>query len=201
MLDWLTGKGDPDFWKKYSETFDKTDANAPIRYVVFDCEKTGQDWKEDQITSIGCIGVVSDSIQVGDFYEVFIQNQTEENHQNEAVEKLFKVNVDTIIESEALPKFLDYIKNATLVGHSTNLDIEMLNQALKKMNLGKLKNEVIDINVMHQRFKNLSEDQHHTLDQLCDIYKVKKNSRSTASGNAYSSALVFLKLRRKLKMK
>ncbi|MEW5675377.1 exonuclease domain-containing protein [Flavobacterium enshiense] len=200
MLDWLTGKGDPDFWKKYSESFDKADANAPVRYIVFDCEKTGQDWKEDQILSIGCIGVQNDAIAIGDFFEVSITNQ-QETAQNEAVEKLFKVNTESIAEPEAMVQFINFIKNATLVGHSTNLDIEMINQALKKMNLGKLKNEVIDINVMHQRLKNLSEDQHHTLDQLCDIYKVKKNSRSTASGDAYTSALVFLKLRRKLKMK
>ncbi|KGO90003.1 3'-5' exonuclease [Flavobacterium suncheonense] len=200
MLDWLTGKGDPDFWKKYSESFDKADANAPVRYIVFDCEKTGQDWKEDHILSIGCVGVENDAIKVGDFFEVFIADH-KEKHENEAVEKLFKVNTDAIPETEAMIKFIGFIKNATLVGHSTNLDIEMINQALKRMNLGKLKNEAIDINVMHQRLKNLSEDQYHTLDQLCDIYKVKKNSRSTASGDAYSSALVFLKLRKKLKMK
>ena len=200
MLDWLTGKGDPDFWKQYSESFDKADANAPVRYIVFDCEKTGQDWKEDHILSIGCIGVENDAIAVGDFFEVFIADYKERT-ENEAVEKLFKANIEAIAEPEAIAKFLSFIKNATLVGHSTNLDIEMINQALKKMNFGKLKNEVIDINVMHQRFKNLSEDQHHTLDQLCDIYKVKKNSRSTASGDAYTTALVFLKLRRKLKMK
>ncbi|MGX7666490.1 3'-5' exonuclease [Flavobacterium pedocola] len=200
MLDWLTGKGDPEFWKKYSESFDKADANAPVRYIVFDCEKTGQDWKEDQLLSIGCIGVQNDAIAIGDFFETFIEN-AHEVHQNEAVEKLFKANIESIPEPEAMVQFISFIKNATLVGHSTNLDIEMINQALKRMNLGKLKNEVIDINVMHQRHKNLSEDQHNTLDQLCDIYKVKKNSRSTASGDAYSSALVFLKLRRKLKMK
>lgn len=200
MLDWLTGKGDPDFWKKYSENFDKADANAPVRYVVFDCEKTGQNWKEDKIVSIGCIGVENETIKIGDFFEVFITD-SKEKHENEAVEKLFKVNTVSIAEPEAMVQFISFIKNATLVGHSTNLDIEMINQALKKMNLGKLKNDVIDINVMHQRLKNLSEDQHHTLDQLCDLYKVRKNSRSTASGDAYTSALVFLKLRRKLKMK
>ena len=162
MLDWLTGKGDPDFWKQYSESFDKADANAPVRYIVFDCEKTGQDWKEDHVLSIGCIGVENDAIAVGDFFEVFIADYKERT-ENEAVEKLFKANMKAIAEPEAIAKFIRFIKNATLVGHSTNLDIEMINQALKKMNLGKLKNEVIDINVMHQRFKNLSEDQHHTL--------------------------------------
>lgn len=200
MLEWLTGKGDPGFWKEYLAHFDKEVSSAPVRYVVFDCEKTGQDWKEDQLLSIGGIAVIDDAVAVGDFFEVFIQNNKETNP-NEAVEKLLKVKPDAVIEQEAFPEFLKFIKNATLVGHSTNLDLEMINQALKKMNLGKLKNDVLDINVMHQRLKNLSEDQHHTLDELCDLYKIKKNSRSTASGDAFSSALLFLKLKRKLKMK
>lgn len=200
MLEWLTGKGDPDFWKEYLEYFDKADSQLPTRYVVFDCEKTGPDWKEDSILAIGCIGVSNDTISVTDFFETFLKID-KEYQPNEAVEKLFKVDSASVDESEAIMEFIKFIKNATLVGHSTNLDIEMINQALKKMNLGKLKNEVLDINVMHQRLKNLSEDQHHTLDQLCDLYKVKKNNRHTASGDAYVSALLFLKLRRKLKMK
>lgn len=200
MLDWLTGKGDPEFWKEYLKQFDKTDSNAPIRYVVFDCEKTGQDWKEDKITSIGCVVVENEGIAVGDFFEVFIDHE-ENRTQNEAVEKLFKVQVEVVPEFEAFSQFIKFIRNATLVGHSTNLDIEMINQVLKKMNLGKLKNEILDINVIHQRIKNLPEDKHHTLEELCDIYKVKKNSRSTASGDAFTSALLFLKLRRRMKIK
>nr|WP_294937509.1 3'-5' exonuclease [uncultured Flavobacterium sp.] len=200
MLDWLTGKGDPEFWKEYLDHFEKVDPNAPTRYMVFDCEKTGQDWKEDYLLAIACIGVVNDNIHINDFFEVFIKPE-KENQPNAAVEKLFKVDSTSVEESEALVEFIKFIKNATLVGHSTNLDIEMINQALKRMNLGKLRNEVLDINVMHQRLKNLSEDQHHTLDELCDLYKVKKNNRHTAAGDAYSSALLFLKLRRKLKMK
>ena len=200
MLDWLTGKGDPTFWKAYLEHFDKEDASAPTRYVIFDVERTGLNWKEDVILSIGCVGVVNDQIEISDFFEVFIK-QENRTQQNEAVEKLFKADsTEAVAESEAIMRFLGHIKNATLIGHNTNLDIEMMNQALKRMNLGKIKNNVLDINVMYQRFKNLPEDQHHTLDELCDLFKVKKSHRHTASNDAYITALVFLKLKRKLKM-
>jgi len=200
MLDWLTGKGDPTFWKAYLEHFDKEDTNAPIRYVIFDCERTGLDWKQDVILSVGCVGVVNDQIEIKDFLEVFIK-QENRTQQNEAVEKLFKADsTEAVAESEAMMRFLGHIKNATLIGHNTNLDIEMMNQALKRMNLGKIKNNVLDINVMYQRFKNLPEDKHHTLDELCDLFKVKKSHRHTASNDAYITALVFLKLKRKLKM-
>lgn len=200
MLDWLTGKGDPTFWKAYLEHFDKEDANAPVRYVIFDVERTGLNWKEDVILSIGCVGVVNDQIEISDFFEVFIK-QENRTQQNEAVEKLFKADSsEAVTESEAMIRLLGHIRNATLIGHNTNLDIEMMNQALKRMNLGKIRNNVLDINVMYQRFKNLPEDQHHTLDELCDLFKIKKSHRHTASNDAYITALVFLKLKRKLKM-
>jgi DNA polymerase III subunit epsilon len=200
MLDWLTGKGDPSFWKQYLEHFDKEDSSAPIRYAVFDCERTGLDWKEDVILSIGIVGITNDQIEIKDFLEVFIQHDNV-NHQNEAVEKLFKANsTEAVSESEAMVSFIEHIKNATLIGHNTNLDIEMINQALKRMNLGKIKNNVLDINVMYQRLKNLPDDKHHTLDELCDLFKVKKSHRHTASNDAFITALLFLKLKKKLKM-
>ncbi|ESU27225.1 hypothetical protein FLJC2902T_21990 [Flavobacterium limnosediminis JC2902] len=200
MLDWLKGKGDPSFWKAYLDSFEKDNLDTPVRYVIFDCERTGLDWKKDSILSLGCIGVTSDHIEIKDFFEVFIENKNEA-HQNEAVEKLFKAHShQTVSESEAMMQFLNHIKNSTLVGHNTNLDIEMINQALKRMNLGKLKNNVLDINVMYQRFKNLPEDQHHTLEELCDLFKIRKSHRHTASNDAYVTALLFLKLKRKLRM-
>ncbi|ESU24880.1 hypothetical protein FEDK69T_04340 [Flavobacterium enshiense DK69] len=201
MLDWLKGKGDPTFWKVYLDNFEKEITNTPTRYVIFDCERTGLDWKKDTILSIGCIGITNDQIEINDFFEIFIENKNDKR-QNEAVEKLFKSHSnEAVSETEAMIQFLGHIKNATLVGHSTNLDIEMINQALKRMNLGKIKNNILDINVMYQRFKNLPEDEHHTLEELCDLFKIRKSHRHTASNDAYITALLFLKLKKKLKMK
>lgn len=200
MLDWLKGKGDPPFWKEYLESFEKENPNDPVRYVVFDCERTGLDWKHDTILSIGCIGITSNQIEVKDFFEIYIENNNEKRH-NEAVEKLFKTHShEAVSETDAMIQFLKHIKNGTLVGHNTNLDIEMLNQILKRMNLGKLKNNVLDVDVMYQRLKNIPEDHHHTLDELCDVFKIRKSHRQTASNDAYITALLFLKLKKKLKI-
>lgn len=199
MLEWLKGKGEPSFWKAYLDCFEKEHSNSPIRYVIFDCERTGLDWKNDTILSIGCIGITNDQIEVNDFFEIFIEN-TSEKLPNEALKLIKSHSQQTFSELDATIQFLNHIKNSTLVGHNTNLDIEMINQMLKRMNLGKLKNNILDINVMYQRFKNLQEDQHHTLEELCDIFKIKKSHRHTASNDAYVTALLFLKLKKKLKM-
>ena len=61
----------------------------------------------------------------------------------------------------------------------------MINQALDRLEVGRLKNQVMDTDVMYQKLKYLPEEQHASLDELCDIYKIKKSDRHTASGDAF----------------
>ncbi len=196
-FDWLTGGSAPQFWKNYLALFDGDDKENR-RYVIFDMEASGLDWKEDVILSIGAIGVTGNAIEVGDFMQVFVQ-QDKFSPQSVAMGGVIKQPViERFVEAEAMIQFLNFVKDATLVGHNVNLDIEMINQALKRLDLGRLRNPVMDTNTLYQRWKDLPEDSQATLDELCDALKIGKSERHTASGNAYTTALVFLKLKRKL---
>ena len=74
----------------------------------------------------------------------------------------------------------------------------MINHALGRLNVGKLKNQYMDINIMYQKLKDLPENHYTSLDELCDIYKIRKTERHTSSGDSYIMSLIFLKLKRKL---
>lgn len=198
-FEWLTGNNGPQFWKSYISLFDSEDKGQTERYVVFDMETTGVDWKEDVILAIGGIGIKNNVIEVSDFLEVYLK-QDKYNSQSIAFHggavKLEKK--EKVVEAEAVIQFLNFIKNATLVSHNTNLDIEMINQALSRLDLGRLKNPVMDTNVLYQRYKNLGEDTSFSLDEVCESLKVNKSDRHSAANNAYTTALVFLKLKKKL---
>ncbi|RDI14336.1 PolC-type DNA polymerase III [Flavobacterium sp. AG291] len=196
-FDWLTGNNLPQFWKNYVSLFDNDEGNSEKRYVVFDMETTGQDWKEDVILSIGAIGLSNNSIAVGDFFEVVLL-QEKFSTQPTSQKTVIKESAEKVVEAEAMIRFLNFIKDSTLVGHNINLDIEMLNFALKRLDLGRVRNQFMDTNVLYQRWKNLPEDSQSSLDEVCDMLKVKKNEMHTASGNAYITSLIFLKLRNKL---
>lgn len=196
-FDWLTGNNLPQFWKNYVSLFDNDEGNSEKRYVVFDMETTGQDWKEDVILSIGAIGLSNNSISVGDFFEVVLL-QEKFSTQPTSQKTVIKESAEKVVEAEAMIRFLNFIKDSTLVGHNINLDIEMLNFALKRLDLGRVRNQFMDTNVLYQRWKNLPEDSQSSLDEVCDMLKVKKNEMHTASGNAYITSLIFLKLRNKL---
>lgn len=109
-------------------------------------------------------------------------------------------NEDKIVEAEAVNRFLSFIKDITLVGHLVDFDIELINEALKRLDLGKLNNEFKDTDAMNQKLKNIPFEEHHSLDELCDIFKIRMSDRDTASGDAFITALLFLKLKKKLEI-
>ena len=188
----------PKFWETYLSYFNENKSKIK-RYVVFDCETTGLNYKKDRILSIGAVGILNNRVEINDFIEVFIK-QDIFNPETVAIHGILKEGPEKVVEVEALIRFLDFIKDATLVGHHVSFDIEMINQALNRMNLGTLKNEYMDTDIMYQKLKHFQQDQHTSLDELCDVYKIRKSDRHTASGDAYITALLFLKLKRKLEI-
>lgn len=198
-LDWLKGGSTPQFWKNYTSLFEKEDGKAAKRrYVIFDMETSGLDYKDDVVLSIGAIGVTNNAIEIGDFFEVFIKQDRFASQSVALGDGLNETGHEKIVEAEALIQFLNFVKDAPLVSHNINLDVEMLNQALKRLDLGRIRNPLMDTNVLYQRWKDLPEDKHLTLDELCDALKVRRSDRHTASGNAYITAIIFLKLKARL---
>nr|WP_317630595.1 exonuclease domain-containing protein [uncultured Flavobacterium sp.] len=197
-MNWLVGKSEPTFWKNYVNSFsNKKNEN---RFVVFDCQKTGLDWRNDTIISIGCIAIVEDRIIVSDTLELFIEKTKENEPTKVNIGSLEYGKKDIVAEEEALEKFLNYISNSVLVGLNTNLDIEMLNQILKRNGLGKLKNMVIDLNILYNKSKRKPLDELSTINSLCEAFNLKPNHRQNTAGNAYLLALIFQKLKKNIKI-
>jgi DNA polymerase-3 subunit epsilon len=187
----------PKFWETYLSYFNENQSKE-LRFVVFDCETTGFDYKTDRILSIGAVAIQNSQIIVGDFMEVFL-HQDIFNPESVTLHGILREGKEEkVVEAEAIIRFLDFIKDATLIGHQVDFDIEMINQALDRLDLGKLQNQAMDTDVMYQKLKSLPQEQQSSLDELCDIYKIKKSDRHTASGDAFITALLFLKLKKKL---
>jgi DNA polymerase-3 subunit epsilon len=62
---------------------------------------------------------------------------------------------------------------------------------------GRLKNEALDIEIMHRKLMDIN-DKMFSLDELSKLYKISQSERVTASDDAYSIALLFLKLKSRL---
>jgi DNA polymerase-3 subunit epsilon len=198
MLDWIKNinKEYPEFWKSYIAKFETKSS----RYVILSTETTGLNPKKDVILSFGAIAVVNDIIRIGDNFEVVILQYKYLHDHGLSNEFLIESKLPKFAEYPAIQALIDYIGNAVLVGHRIHFDIEMINDVLEKMECGKLKNEALDIEIMHQKLLDIT-NKSFSLEDLIKHYKVPLNDRNSASDDAYSIALLFLKLKSKLGFK
>lgn len=195
MLDWLKNitKEHPEFWKEYLSKFE----NKSNRYVILSTEKTGLNPTKDVILSFGCFGIVHDNLLIGDNFEVVILQYKFLHNNGLSNEFIVESKLNKLGEPEAIQSFLKYIGNATLVGYRIETDVEIINTALEKLDCGRLKNEPLDLEIMHRRLHDINDKQ-FTLDELCTLYKVPISDRNSASEEAYKMGLLFLKLKSKL---
>lgn len=198
MIGWIKNinKEYPEFWKSYLSKF----SGKSNRYVILSTETTGLNATKDVILSFGAIAVVNDNIIIGDNFEVVILQYKFLHDNGLSNEFLIESKQPKLNEIQAIEAFVEYVSNAVLVGHRIHFDIEMINFALEKANCGRLKNEALDIEIMHQKLNDITNKM-FSLDDLCKIYKIPQNERVTASDDAYSIALLFLKLKLRLGFK
>jgi len=180
MLDWLKNinKPYPEFWKDYLSKFDE----KSNRYIAVSVETTGIDPKKDVVISFGAVGIENDTIMVSDSFEISIHDSGSSS------------------EAAIMEQFVNYIKNAVLVGHRIHFDIDIINEALDKIDCGRLKNEALDIEIMHKKLHEIN-DKNYSLSELITSYKLQKSDRVSSADDAFSIALLFLKLKSRLKLK
>jgi DNA polymerase III subunit epsilon len=192
----------PEFWKNHIDKVmnAKYSAFENIRFVVLDTETTGFNFEGDRILSIGAVAIKNDKIMVSDSFEIFIKQEVF----NKDTVKIHGIrkngNEVKVSEEEAITLFVEYLDDAVIVAHHTFFDMTMINVALRRMNLGSIKSKQLDTNYIHKKITTEERPKKsYSLDELCEIYNVKKHDRHTALGDALITAYVFLKLTIKYK--
>jgi DNA polymerase-3 subunit epsilon len=202
-MNWFKSHKDyPEFYKNYKASFRQgpQDLNQ-TRFVVFDTETTGLNPKTDRILSIGTIAIKAFQIDVSDHLECYLKQDVFNAETVEIHGLLKEGRITKIEEKEAIKLFLNHIENAILVAHHIAFDLAMINEALKRMDLPKLKNRVIDTGQLYKKTKYIKDHKHYSLDQLCKGFNIKMHDRHTASGDAFLTAVLFLKLSALLRKK
>lgn len=200
MLSFFKRKTYPKFYKNYINSF-KTKQPKMVeetRFVVFDTETTGLDTSKDRILSIGAIAINNGIIDVADSFEIYLK-QNEFNAETVEIHGILKEGtIEKISEEKAIEQFVSYLENAVLIAHHAAFDIEMINTSLKRMKLPQLKNKSIDTGILYKKLEG-KQNNHYSLDKLCEEFKIPMHDRHIASGDAYITAILFLKTVSKLK--
>ena len=193
------------FWKKEENIFDENISIEETRFVVLDTETTGFDYDNDRILCIGALVLQNNMISVQDSFEVYVQ----QDHYDKSTAQIHGILKDFVLkrpnELEALQQFLTYLGDAVIIAHHTVFDVTMINKALERNNLPHLNNKTLDTAYLYKKTlikSHLFERKdHYTLDDLADKFDISKKDRHTALGDAYITAIAFLKIVKKLKEK
>ncbi len=197
----------PDFWREYEEHFKEKlpEGIHENTFVVLDTETTGFSFTTDRMLCIGALKLLDNNIVVKDSFEVYIQQEHYDSDSAEIHGILKKSKRDSISELEALKHFLVYAKNHVLVGHHVMFDVSMINAALKRNGLPKLKNKTLDTESLYIRTLLVStvvqKKERYSLDDLAKKFSISRKDRHTALGDAFITAIAFLRIVEKLKPK
>jgi len=194
----------PDYWQRYAHLFtQKTDFGQTIhdtRFVIFDTETTVLDPAKDRILSIGAVSVQHLQINLADTFECFLRQTGTGSADTITIHGILPQDLEGgLSEAEAIHQFIDYIGDAILVGHHIGFDRSIINHATQRLLNDQLRNTTLDTARLDIRFEHLRHTYnvvpaYYTLDALCDRYQIPKSDRHTAAGDAYITAILFLKL-------
>lgn len=193
------------FLKKEEDLFDENITIEETRFVVLDTETTGFDYDNDRILCIGALVLQNNIISVQDSFEVYIQ----QDHYDKSTAQIHGILKDFVLkrpnELEALQQFLVYLGDSIIIAHHTIFDFTMINKALERNGLPQLTNKTLDTAYLYKKTlikSHLFERKdHYTLDDLADKFDISKKDRHTALGDAYITAIAFLKIVKKLNEK
>ncbi|GIM53778.1 3'-5' exonuclease [Capnocytophaga cynodegmi] len=175
-----------------------------VRFVVFDTETTGFKFSTDRILSIGAVTILNNRIDLKNSIEFFLE-QEKSNPESIPIHGIIKNHkYQKLAEREALVQFLEYIEDSILVGHHVGYDVKMINAALQRNELSLLKNKYLDTNYLFKKTKVinylLKNDKNYSLDEICQELNITTHDRHNAAGDAFLTAIAFLKIINKLKI-
>lgn len=193
------------FWKKEENLFDENITIEETRFVILDTETTGFDYENDRILCIGALVLQNGIISVQDSLEIYLQ----QDHYDKSTAQIHGILRDFILkrptELEALQQFLTFLGDSIIIAHHTIFDVTMINKALERNGLPELTNKTLDTAYLYKKTlikSHLFERKdHYTLDDLADKFDISKKDRHTALGDAYITAIAFLKIVKKLREK
>ena len=168
------------------------DKGQPLRdttFVVFDIETTGFSPIKNRIIEIGAVKVRNGEI-IERFSE-FINPQVPIPYR---IEKLTSINDEMVMDAPTreviIPKFVEFCKDAVLVGHNVGFDISFINQNCKELGID-ADYTTVDTLWLSRYFFPLQAK--HTLDAVAKTLGVVLEHHHRAVDDAECTALIFNK--------
>ena len=149
-----------------------------LRQIVLDTETTGLNARlGDRVIEIGCIEIRHRRVTDRHFH-VYLNPEREIE---EGAAKVHGLTREFLADkprfAEVAGDFLDYVREAELVIHNAEFDLEFLNQELALANLGPLGEQVAGVIDTLALARELHPGKRNSLDALCERYAIDNAHR------------------------
>lgn len=162
-------------------------------YVIFDIETTGLDCFSDKIIEIGAIKVVNNEI-----VEEFSYLINPKIKLPEVIINITGITDGDLTDKETidvvLPKFIEFIEDFPLLAHNNSFDLSFINENIKKLNLNKLNNTMVDTLELSRKY--LTHMYNHKLETLKKYYGINEISHR-AIGDCKTTNYVYKEIKKK----
>ena len=163
------------------------------RKLILDTETTGLNFYDDRVIEIGIVELI-DNVLTQNYFHEYINPET---NISLSAQKVHGISNDFLIGkptfNKIAKKFLDFIKDDTIIIHNAEFDTNFINKELQNCGLSSIKNSVVDtIKIAKKEFPGQTVN----LDSLCKKLDVK-NTRQNFHGALLDATLlckVYLKL-------
>lgn len=212
LLRWFRRTERPEFVIDYhARTPRRVERRTPwadMEFIVLDAETTGFSPETDRLLSIGLVPVRGGRIFVEE-RRVWLVRQA--NVPNNAAVKIHGISpaesANGQAESDVLRELLGVLAGRIIVGHHIGFDAAMIGAALRRHHGTRLRNPLLDTALMagHQidafHKTGYANQRPPGLDELCQHAGLPVIGRHTASGDAFTTAQVFLWLCGRLRVR
>ena len=166
-------------------------------YVVFDIETTGLSPTNNRIIEIGAVRIKDGRIQ--DTFSEFVNPEVPIPY---TITKLTSIT-DAMVQNAPtieviLPKFLEYIGDASVVAHNATFDTGFIRENAKRLGLVFDSTIVDTMTLAHILLPELGK---YTLDRLCKQFGVVNEHHHRACDEAAATAEIFVKMIKMIKEK
>ncbi len=166
-------------------------------YVVFDIETTGLSPTNNRIIEIGAVRIKDGRIQ--DTFSEFVNPEVPIPY---TITKLTSIT-DAMVQNAPtieviLPKFLEYIGDASVVAHNATFDTGFIRENAKRLGLVFDSTIVDTMTLAHILLPELGK---YTLDRLCKQFGVVNEHHHRACDDAAATAEIFVKMIKMIKEK
>lgn len=166
--------------------------------VVFDCETTGLDPKNDEILSIGAVKIRGDRILTDEAMHLYVKPEQGIDHKSIAIHQIRHCDLKDALEpKEAIDRFLEFIGNRKLVGYYLEFDVAMINKYIKKMYGITLPNFQVEVSELYYEKRIHAIPQGNIdlrFDTILKTLSLPKLPAHDALNDAVMTAMMYLKL-------